>query len=1281
MSGSPSPTRTRCSPAAADLPRRWPDAAARPPLWGIPIAVKDNVDVRGLPTTAGCPDYAYQPAESAELVRRLIDAGALIVGKTNMDQFASGLTGARSAYGICRSPFDPDYIGGGSSSGSALAVSLGLAAAAIGTDTAGSGRVPAAFTNTVGLKPSRGLVSTRGLVPACQSLDCPSIFALSVADASAVLAVIAGAIRAIHGRARCRCRRPCPAMPGAGLRIGVADLADEPIDDAHPLVLPRGGGRAGRVGGRAGAGRIDAFREAGDLLYDGPWVAERLSELEPWIEAHPPSLLPVTATVLGNARDKTAVDAFRGFHRLTELTARARAVWAAVDALVLPTVPETPTVADTLRRSASDEHPDGPLHHVRQPARPRGRSRSRRRSIRRAGCPPASRSTRRPARTAASGRGGPAPSEPRAARRRDALPGSTVPRSVRRPAGAADVAGRRGRRAPHRPAPHRPADRARGPDGRPDADRAGLPAVRAADVAGRPGSASRAWSGSTEAASRSRSSCIDCRSMHSASCSSRFRRRSASAVIEPRRRSSGDRLPVRVGGDRGRARHHWLQELDQLSRRGRPPSMMGRWTWSSELKAAGLRRGDAVALVVAGEQVAIAAAGRTWTGERADIAAVEEQLRPRWIWWSNATPAALLADGLRLATCWDLVAVHRLLFGGWAADPGLIWAALHDRPDSSIPALGQLTLGRTLPATTAATPKRPSGPTVICGRSGRAAAGPAHPARLAAWASLAVTAAGLQARRLDALKVGGDPTATARSESAAELLCTELAADGLPVDREQAETILASFIGPRPSDENEALRLRARRDDEVLRHAPAGVEADLRNPASVRALLARCGIEVSDTRSWRLEPFVGAHPVVEALLTWRKAERIATTYGYRWLDERVADGRLRGAWSGSDGAAGRMTAQAGLHNLPADLRGAVVAEPGHVFVRADLGQIEPRILAAISGDRSFARAADSARPLCAGCRAATGRAAGGQGGGARGDVRADLGCGRRRRCVASRTPTRWRCATCATRYDAGRAGRDVRTHGGRLVRMWPIRSGWTSRRCARRSLAADAMPATRSCRVRRRSSSRRGPSPFARAARRWTRASCCACTTSYWCRCQPPPAMTQPRFSRTVWTRPRRTGPRRLRCGLSRTCRSSSAGRTRRAERCRLEECRGIEMAMAGLATPVRATDLDGRCPTARPGCRVRSRVSCGRRTRRSPRRSGCSLPAGRFTPTRCSRTPGSRPVRSTLTSGKASRSWPSGSRTGCAATPSALTTCCDGPRTRWHLNRRRTPMASISPG
>ena len=309
-----------------------------------------------------------------------------------------------------------------------------------------------------------------------------------------------------------------------------------------------------------------------------------------------------------------------------------------------------------------------------------------------------------------------------------------------------------------------------------------------------------------------------------------------------------------------------------------------------ELRGAGVTRGGQIALVVTDGRATLATRAQSWTATTADVVAVEEQLRPRWIWWSGDTPAALVAAGIRVATCWDLAAVHRLLFGGWAAEPDRIWAALRELPESARPALGQLTLGGESDADDEGDPEQPVRPDGYLRPEWTGGGWARTSDRRVAWAKLAVAVAGQQVLRLRALPTGGDAVATAYSESAAELLCTELAADGLPVDRDRAEQLIASFVGPRPSDEREALRIRGRRDDEVLRHAPPGIDptaTDLRNPASVRALLARCGIDVPDTRSWRLEPFVGAHPVVEALLTWRRAERIATTFGYRWLDERV----------------------------------------------------------------------------------------------------------------------------------------------------------------------------------------------------------------------------------------------------------------------------------------------------------------------------------------------------------------------------------------------------------
>ena len=275
----------------------------------------------------------------------------------------------------------------------------------------------------------------------------------------------------------------------------------------------------------------------------------------------------------------------------------------------------------------------------------------------------------------------------------------------------------------------------------------------------------------------------------------------------------------------------------------------------------------------------------------------------------------------------------------------------------------------------------------------------------------------------------------ARSESTAELLCAELSADGLPMDRAVAEGIVARVVGPRPRTDIEVADQRAERDAEVLRHAPAADHVDLRSPGQVRSLLARVGIELPDTRAWRLRALAGTHPLVDALLTWRKAERVATTYGYAWLDEHLGvDGRLRGCWTGSDGAAGRMTASAGLHNMPVEMRPAVVAEAGHVFVRADLGQVEPRVLAAVSGDKVLARATlddDMYAPVAEHLDVdrATAKVAvlGAMYGQTTGDGARAL-----RRLEAAYPVA---MAYLAEAYRSGQAGRDLRTYGGRLVPM------------------------------------------------------------------------------------------------------------------------------------------------------------------------------------------------------------------------------------------------------
>ncbi|GAB1824094.1 allophanate hydrolase [Herbidospora sp. RD11066] len=299
------------------------------PLYGIPFSVKDNIDVAGMPTTVACPDYAYRPGRSAPLVDRLISAGAILIGKNNLDQFATGLSGSRSPYGSVESPLVEGLISGGSSSGSAVAVSAGLVSFSIGTDTAGSGRVPAVMTGTVGLKPSKGLVSTLGVVPACASLDCPSVFALNVPDARAVLETIEGYEQDDPWSRR------LPRATAAIRRIGVIRG-----DGEWAGVLTR----LEDLGYELVDIDVEPFLAAGRLLYEGPWVAERWSVLGPFVEAHPDSLHPVTARVLGTGADISGSDTFRGIHRLQELNAETRQTWAKVDAIALPTVPQTFTL-------------------------------------------------------------------------------------------------------------------------------------------------------------------------------------------------------------------------------------------------------------------------------------------------------------------------------------------------------------------------------------------------------------------------------------------------------------------------------------------------------------------------------------------------------------------------------------------------------------------------------------------------------------------------------------------------------------------------------------------------------------------------------------------------------------------------------------------------------------------------------------------------------------------------------------------------------------------------
>jgi len=321
----------------------------RLPLYGIPFAAKDNIDVAGVPTTAACPAFAYTPDRSASVVKRLEAAGAIVIGKTNLDQFATGLVGVRSPYGVPRNPFDADYIPGGSSSGSAVAVAAGLVSFALGTDTAGSGRVPAAFNNIVGLKPSRGLLSTQGVVPACRSLDCVSVFALTVPDAMDVLAAGAALDEAdpFSRAAPPGWRAATPAAPGS-FRFAVARPADRRFfgnDDAATL-YDAAIGRLASLGGTAMPIDMTPWYEIAELLYTGPWIAERAAALGRFLTERGGNMLAVTRDIIAGGLAPSAVDAFNGEYRLRELAHRCAAVWRDVDCLLLPTAGTIFTLAE-----------------------------------------------------------------------------------------------------------------------------------------------------------------------------------------------------------------------------------------------------------------------------------------------------------------------------------------------------------------------------------------------------------------------------------------------------------------------------------------------------------------------------------------------------------------------------------------------------------------------------------------------------------------------------------------------------------------------------------------------------------------------------------------------------------------------------------------------------------------------------------------------------------------------------------------------------------------------
>ena len=488
--------------------------------------------------------------------------------------------------------------------------------------------------------------------------------------------------------------------------------------------------------------------------------------------------------------------------------------------------------------------------------------------------------------------------------------------------------------------------------------------------------------------------------------------------------------------------------------------------------------GELLAVVRAAEGLGLADGGGCWAvpaagpGQAAAaLARLEAERSPRWVWWSaqdllapllqvdGAAPGAGLR-GPRPARAWDLAAVHRLLEGGADDGPAAVRAAAAGLDPARAPAPGQLDLGGAHEGYGSEPddgsggdddgPLRPDGhlrPEWVDGGWADS------PGRAARWAQVALETARMQEARLrrqtgeDAPAAPLDPVQTAWSESAAAVLAVELGVAGLPLDVEEATRVVERLVGPRPRDEAEAARQRAARDAPLLAAlghgaAPAGRGAgegalDLRSPAQVRQALAELGLDLPDTRSWRLERLAaepGAHPVLAALVAWRQAERFAVAHGHRWLEETVRDGRLRASWSASDGGAGRMTASAGVHSLPRELRSAVRARPGHLLVRADLGQVEPRVLAVVSADPALARAAeedDLYSPVAARlgverdvAKIAVLAAMYGQTSGAAG---ATLAAMERAYPVAT--------AFLVDAARRGAAGEDVRTAGGRRIRV------------------------------------------------------------------------------------------------------------------------------------------------------------------------------------------------------------------------------------------------------
>ncbi len=317
------------------------DRLSRFPLWGIPFVAKDNIDIAGAPTTAACPAFAHTPQRHAKVVQRLLDAGAVWLAKTNLDQFATGLVGTRSPYGAPASAWSAEHVSGGSSSGSAVAVAVGDVPFALGTDTAGSGRVPAGFNHIVGLKPTPGRVGTSGVLPACRSLDCPSIFALTADDAASVLAVIEGPdADDIYSRFQ-----PGPAAWPGAVRVAVPARLPPEVDADVAAAFEAATAALRRLGHTVVPVDMAPLLAVGALLYDGPWVAERHLVVRELLARDPDALDPIVRQVISRATQYSAADAFEAGYRLRDLARKADALWQQADTLMVPTAPMHPSFA------------------------------------------------------------------------------------------------------------------------------------------------------------------------------------------------------------------------------------------------------------------------------------------------------------------------------------------------------------------------------------------------------------------------------------------------------------------------------------------------------------------------------------------------------------------------------------------------------------------------------------------------------------------------------------------------------------------------------------------------------------------------------------------------------------------------------------------------------------------------------------------------------------------------------------------------------------------------